>query len=83
MFLNNLKSFFGGFAMPVSIGRCLIPDLLEARGWTQRQLAEHSGVDERVISFYSTGRRVKMSLIVAVALADALEVSPRDLYMWS
>lgn len=69
--------------MPVSIGRCLIPDLLEARGWSQRQLAEHSGVDERVISFYTTGRRVKMSLLLAVQLADALDVSPRALYEWS
>lgn len=68
--------------MPVSIGRSLIPNLLEARGWTQRQLAEHSGVDERVISFYSTGRRKNMSLIVAVSLSDALNVSPRDLYEW-
>lgn len=69
--------------MPVKTGRCLIPDLLEARGWTQRQLAEHSGVDERVISFYTTGRRVKMSLLLAVQLADALDVSPRNLYEWS
>lgn len=69
--------------MPASYGRCLIPDLLEARGWTQRQLAEHSGVNERVISFYTTGRRVKMSLIIAVALSDALDVSPRELFEWS
>jgi len=65
-----------------AIGRCLIPDLLEARGWTQRQLAEHSGVDERVISYYTTGRRKKMSLELSVALSDALEVSPRALYEW-
>lgn len=69
--------------MRVTIGRCLIPDLLEARNWTQRQLAEHSGVDERTISFYVTGRRNSMSLQLSVALADALEVSPRDLYEWS
>lgn len=70
--------------MPVfSTGRCLIPDLLEARGWTQRQLAEHSGVHENVISFYTTGRRRRMSLLLAVQIADALEVSPRALYEWS
>jgi transcriptional regulator with XRE-family HTH domain len=68
--------------MRVSVGRCLIPNLLASRGWTQRQLAEHSGIDERVISFYSTGRRKKMSLLIAVALSDALGVSPRDLYEW-
>lgn len=47
-----------------AIGRSLIPNLLATRGWTQRQLAEHSGVDEKVISFYSTGRRKNMSLRV-------------------
>lgn len=67
----------------ISIGRSLIPDLLEARGWTQRQLAEHSGVNERVISYYTTGARVRMSLVLAVQIADALDVSPRDLYEWS
>ncbi|WP_337102390.1 helix-turn-helix transcriptional regulator [Paenibacillus sp. YIM B09110] len=66
----------------ISYGRCLIPDLLAARGWTQRQLAEHSGVNEKVISFYTTRTRGRMSLVLAVQLADALEVSPRDLYEW-
>jgi len=69
--------------MPITVGRCLIPDLLESRGWTQRQLAELSGVDERIISFYATGRRRRMTLETAVALADTLGVSPRELYEWS
>jgi transcriptional regulator with XRE-family HTH domain len=68
--------------MRLTVGRCLIPDLLDKRGWTQRKLADESGVDEAVISFYTTGRRKKMTLEVAVALADALKVNPRDLYEW-
>jgi len=35
--------------------RCLIPELLVKRNWTQRQLAEHSGVDSRIISKYAKG----------------------------
>jgi len=69
--------------MSVTVGRCLIPAILKQRGWTQRQLAEVTGIDERVISFYTTGRRRKMSLDIAVNIADALRVSPRDLYEWS
>ncbi|ANY67690.1 hypothetical protein BBD42_15365 [Paenibacillus sp. BIHB 4019] len=66
--------------MPISVGRCLIKDLLVERNWTQRQLAERSGVDEGIISFYATNRRKNMSLLVAIRLADALDISPRDLY---
>lgn len=69
--------------MRIEPRRCLIPDLLAKRGWTQRQLAEVAGVDEREISFYTTGKRKKMSLPFAVMLADALKCSPRDLYEWS
>jgi len=69
--------------MQSRIGRCLISDLLEAKRMSQRDLALLSGVDERVISFYTTGRRNRMSLEVAVALADALGVGPRDLFEWS
>jgi len=68
--------------MSVTVGRCLIPAILKQRGWTQRYLAEISGVDERTISFYTTGRRRQMSLELAVSLSDALRVSPRDLYEW-
>jgi transcriptional regulator with XRE-family HTH domain len=67
----------------ISYGRCLIPELLEERGWTQRLLADKSGVSEKVISFYTTARRTKMSLVIAVQLADALDISPRDLYEWT
>ncbi|MCU6709303.1 helix-turn-helix transcriptional regulator [Paenibacillus sp. J5C_2022] len=69
--------------MRIQPRRCAIPDLLEKYGWTQRQLAEKSGVDEREISFYTTGRRMRMSLATAVMLADALNVNPRELYEWS
>jgi hypothetical protein len=41
-----------------------------------------AGVDEKVVSFYCTGRRDQMSLALAVRFADALGCSPRDLYEW-
>ncbi|GMK47598.1 hypothetical protein PghCCS26_47280 [Paenibacillus glycanilyticus] len=69
--------------MPLKARRCLISELLKERGWTQRLLAEKSGVSEKVISFYTTDRRTQMSLVIAVQLADALDVSPRDLYEWT
>ncbi|TCM89653.1 Cro/C1-type helix-turn-helix DNA-binding protein [Paenibacillus sp. BK033] len=69
--------------MPLKARRCLIPELLKERGWTQRLLAEKSGVNEKVISKYTTFDRKQMSLAIAVQLADALDVSPRDLYEWS
>lgn len=68
--------------MKLVIGRCLIPRLLTYRNWTQQDLADRIGVDKRTISFYCTGARKKMPLYLGVLIADALEVSPRDLYEW-
>ncbi|GGF88078.1 helix-turn-helix domain-containing protein [Paenibacillus abyssi] len=66
--------------MRYTIGRCYIPELLHKRGWTQRRLADVSGVSEKTISHYTTGERKHMTIDVAVSLADALGVSPRDLF---
>lgn len=49
-------------------------ELREARGWTQAQLAEASGVPQQVISAYERGAKdwKHMPLERAIALADAL-----------
>lgn len=63
--------------------RCLIPQLLHDRGWKQQDLADKTGLDKRIISFYCTNTRNRMTLATAVVIADILRVSPRDLYEWS
>lgn len=66
----------------LTIGRCLIPDLLNARGRTQQDLAVRTGISESTISAYCTKYRVKMPLVTAVIIADDLGIEPRDLYEW-
>lgn len=50
-------------------------ELREAKGWTQAQLAEASGVPQQVISAYERGAKDwrHMPLERAIALADALD----------
>lgn len=76
-FRNLLRRRVDGKA----VGRSLIPDLLAERNWTQRYLAERAGVKEKALSHYVLGIR-RMPLDAAVAIADALDVQPRDLYEW-
>lgn len=63
--------------------RCLIPDLLESREWTQRQLADHCGISEQTLSKYITMTTRDMPLAVAIPVADALGVPERSLYEWA
>jgi putative transcriptional regulator len=65
-----------------TIGRCLIPDLLNKRGWTQQDLVDRTGISKGTISAYCTEYRTRMLLLNAVIIADALGVEPRDLYEW-
>ncbi|UKS30210.1 helix-turn-helix transcriptional regulator [Paenibacillus sp. HWE-109] len=64
----------------VTIGRCRIPEFLNARGWDQKYLAERTGISESTISSYCTNTRKKMPLVTAVIIADSLGVEARDLY---
>lgn len=63
--------------------RCLIPILLDEREWSQRQLSEHTGIDEGTLSNYSTMRVRNMPLKNAILIADALGVTERSLYEWA
>jgi transcriptional regulator with XRE-family HTH domain len=68
------------------IGRCRITDILREIGWDQQQLADYAELDKRTISFYATGRRKKMPLVIAHTITEAIlryadvKYSPSDLY---
>ncbi|WP_171681331.1 helix-turn-helix domain-containing protein [Paenibacillus planticolens] len=66
----------------VTIGRCRIPEFLNARGWSQQDLVDRTGISKGTISAYCTEYRTRMHLLNAVLIADALGVEPRDLYEW-
>lgn len=67
--------------MAGEVGRCLLPQLLKAKGLTQQDLADKLSIPKSQISEYATGRRV-MSLKTANAIAGALGCTIDDLYEW-
>lgn len=69
--------------MNLQIGRCLIPQLLRERNWTQQYLADRTGIDKRDISDICLNKRRGITLLTAVAIADVLRVSPRELFEFS
>ncbi|WP_164763006.1 helix-turn-helix domain-containing protein [Paenibacillus humicus] len=68
--------------MKILVGRCRIRELRKARGWTQKDLSDRSSIGRTTLTQYETGKRKKMPLVIAVPIADALDVSPRDLFEW-
>ena len=52
--------------------------LRKARGWTQEELAEHSGLSQQYLSGLERGRR-NPTIVTIYELAQALEVSHLDL----
>lgn len=67
--------------MRVEIGRCLLYDLIHAKGMTPQQFADKIGMLKSQLSMYATGER-KMSLKNAKMFAVALGCSIDDLYEW-
>ncbi|MED1863326.1 helix-turn-helix transcriptional regulator [Fictibacillus nanhaiensis] len=65
--------------MKAIIGRCLLQDLLDSRGWTQLQLADKTGIAKSQISDYTRGTR-KMSFSTAYLIAFVLKCDMSDLY---
>lgn len=55
-----------------------IADVLRAKGMTQKELAESSGINEAAISHYVKGDRIPRGLNLT-KIADALGVSTEDL----
>lgn len=64
-----------------SVGKCYIRDRRLAKGWTQLQLEEKSGVRTPDISSYENEIETPI-LIKAKALAYALDCNVDDLYEW-
>ncbi|MFC3791715.1 helix-turn-helix domain-containing protein [Paenibacillus sp. GCM10012307] len=60
-----------------------MPELLESRKWTQRQLADKAGISEQAVSHYVNDRRKRIPLDIAIPLADAFNVHPRELVEWA
>lgn len=48
------------------------------RGYTQEKLAEQADINEKLIDFYETGKRIP-TVINLVAIAEALEVTVDEL----
>ena len=67
--------------MTIEVGRCLIPDLLSQKGWTQRDLSHKTGMSEGLISDYVTKRTI-MGVKNAKSIAVALGCNIDDLYEW-
>lgn len=63
---------------PADFGRKLMEKRVE-KGYTQRQLADKSGVNIATISCYENGRSWP-SLEFAIALADTLDCTVYDLW---
>lgn len=63
------------------IGKCLLPTLLNRRGWTQVDLAAKTSISTTQINEYIAGTR-KMSLANAKLIANALNCHIDDLYEW-
>lgn len=51
-----------------------LKELREAKGWTQVQLAEHSGIDQGNISRIESGATKGVDFATLEKLADALDV---------
>ncbi|WP_156088545.1 helix-turn-helix transcriptional regulator [Mycobacterium tuberculosis] len=62
-------------------GRCRLRLLLRERKRNQQWLSEVTGIDKYRISYYANNRGL-MSLSTAKTIADALNCSIEDLYVW-
>jgi DNA-binding Xre family transcriptional regulator len=60
-----------------------VDELVERRGWSARELAERAGLDVKTVRAIMTGRATRVDLETIGRLADALGVSPGDLWRQS
>jgi len=67
--------------VPVAV-RCRISDLAHEKGWSLGELARRTGISKSTLSSYDTMRTKNMPLRIALAISNALECSPIDLYIW-
>lgn len=70
------------FPMPsITIGKCLLPKLLNRKRMTQADLSDKTGISKTQISEY-IGNTRKMSLANAKLIAHVLKCHIDDLYEW-
>lgn len=68
--------------MAIRIGRCRLKAILRRQKMTQTELAKKIGLTPQRISDYANDRYM-LSLLLAVQIADVLNVSVIELYEWS
>ncbi|WP_010494997.1 helix-turn-helix domain-containing protein [Paenibacillus elgii] len=67
--------------MKYVVVRCRLDEVLEEFELERRHVTERTGLDRKRLSRYATNVEV-MSLEVAVTIAEAIGVDPRQLYEW-
>src|SRR3984893_19208916 len=71
-----------GMMFPMAV-KWRVDELVERRGWSARELAERAGLDVKTVRAIMTGRATRVDLETIGRLADALGVSPGDLWRQS
>jgi transcriptional regulator with XRE-family HTH domain len=64
------------------MGRCRIPDLLNARGLIQMDIVNRTRLSPSTVSSYCTEVRPSIPLKNAILIAHVLGVTAEDLYDW-
>jgi transcriptional regulator with XRE-family HTH domain len=66
------------------VGRCLIQELLDAKGMTQQELANKTGMSKQYINDKTRNKRGKHGMWIdsAKTIASALNCSIDELYEW-
>lgn len=67
--------------MAFSRGRCRLKPLLQAKGWTQAELARRTGYHPRMISHYANDEK-PMPADVMRTISFVLGCKMEDLYEW-
>ena len=63
------------------VGKCLLPQILRQKDFSQQELAENIAVTRQQIHKYVTSDRV-MTLEIAYNISKILDCSIEDLYEW-
>jgi putative transcriptional regulator len=66
------------------VGRCRIQELLDAKGMTQKELADKTGMSKQYINDKARNKRGEHGMWIdsAKTIASALNCSIDDLYEW-
>ena len=67
--------------MNISRGRCLLGNLIKAKGWTKAEYARRSGRSKRMISYICANKTPMMPEDIYIAEV-LLDCNFRDLYEW-